>query len=68
MKEIIQFLIFAIMLFWETKSPLFPVRNDRWQHATRNIGIKLFNIQFGEWEKIPHLLGGDFSLTLKLVE
>ena len=46
MKEIILFSILALMLFWETKSPLFPISKDRWQHATQNIGIKLFNTIF----------------------
>lgn len=44
MKEVVEFLILAIMLFWETRSPLFPIKNDRWLHATYNIGIKLFNM------------------------
>lgn len=46
MKESFHFLFLGIMLFLETKIPLFPIKPDRWHHATQNIAIRVFNIVF----------------------
>lgn len=44
MKEVFHFLFLGIMLFLETKIPLFALKSDRWHHATQNIAIRFFNI------------------------
>lgn len=44
LKECFIFSFLGIMLFLETKIPLFPLKSDRWHHATQNIAIKFFNI------------------------
>lgn len=44
MKEYLIFSLFGIILFLETKNPLFTFKRDRWHHATQNISLKFFNM------------------------